>query len=172
MQIGDRKSRRPRQTRYGGRPAEGMGRATQITRKGASQRRSEPGSRPGLESEPVSGKSVSANKEAGHGRKSHHWRPAPAAGVEAYQRARFLPRLIAATPADIADTGIERSADLLRRLRRALQRERHLGRIGHWTYDLNRHIALVQAVGAESSRLKELMAAGKPTVGFGPDRIR
>ena len=38
---------------------------------------------------------------------------------------------------------------ILTRLARALRAERNRGRAGHWTYDLNRHIALKQAYAAE-----------------------
>jgi len=36
-------------------------------------------------------------------------------------------------------------------LRRALRRERALARAGHWAYDLNRHLALAQALAAEGN---------------------
>jgi hypothetical protein len=41
---------------------------------------------------------------------------------------------------------------IIARLERALRAERHRARAGHWTYDLNRHIALRQAVAAETER--------------------
>ncbi|MEI2384614.1 hypothetical protein [Breoghania sp. JC706] len=40
------------------------------------------------------------------------------------------------------------------RLARALRGERRRGLAGHWTYDLNRHIALLQAYRAERALLK------------------
>lgn len=40
----------------------------------------------------------------------------------------------------------------LQRLARAIRDERRRGRAGHWSYDLNRHLALVQAFIKEQSR--------------------
>jgi len=48
---------------------------------------------------------------------------------------------------------------ILARLERALRAERNRARSGHWTYDLNRHIALRQAYLAESERLRALKNA-------------
>jgi hypothetical protein len=45
--------------------------------------------------------------------------------------------------------------NVLARIARALRAERNRGRAGHWTYDLNRHIALAQAYAAERRRLRE-----------------
>jgi hypothetical protein len=45
--------------------------------------------------------------------------------------------------------------NVLARIARALRAERNRGRAGHWTYDLNRHIALAQAYTAERRRLGE-----------------
>ena len=42
--------------------------------------------------------------------------------------------------------GPERRTELLTRLRRAIERERLKGLRRHWSYDLNRHIALKQAL--------------------------
>ena len=76
-------------------------------------------------------------------------RAAVAAGVEAYVRERMLPRLIGASPTELADTSVPGRRALLARLARALRGERNRGRAGHWTYDLNRHIGLSQAYQAE-----------------------
>ena len=43
---------------------------------------------------------------------------------------------------------------IVARLERALRAERQKARSGHWTYDLNRHIALRQAHRAETERLE------------------
>jgi len=72
-----------------------------------------------------------------------------AAGVVAYDRDRDLPRLIRATAFELADPSPPTRRALLARLARALRAERNRGRAGHWTYDLNRHIALRQAYEAE-----------------------
>ena len=47
-----------------------------------------------------------------------------------------------------------------KRLARALRSERSRGRGGHWTYDLNRHIALSQAYAAERRDLDLLTRGG------------
>ena len=78
---------------------------------------------------------------------------AVAAGIEPYNRARHLPRLIPVEPKDLADQRPEARRAILARLARALRAERNRGRAGHWTYDLNRHIALKQAYVAERGRL-------------------
>jgi len=71
-------------------------------------------------------------------------------GRETYDRTRHLPRLIGLTPAELADHRPASRRAILARLARALRQERARGRAGHWTYDLNRHIALRQAYAAES----------------------
>ena len=50
---------------------------------------------------------------------------------------------------------------ILVRLRRALRAERSRGRAGHWSYDLNRHIALKQAYEAEILLAREIENAGR-----------
>lgn len=57
-----------------------------------------------------------------------------------------LPRLIPATDAELADGSSVGRQRLLARLQRAIRAERKRGRAGHWSYDLNRHIALKQAI--------------------------
>ena len=74
------------------------------------------------------------------------------AGAAAYDRARCLPGLIRIDAADIGDDEAA-VRSVLSRLKRALRVERTRGRAGHWTYDLNRHIALRQAYDAEAERL-------------------
>jgi hypothetical protein len=56
-------------------------------------------------------------------------------------------------PDEIADVSPSGRRAILRRLARALRSERNRGRAGHWTYDLNRHIALAQAYTAERTAL-------------------
>jgi hypothetical protein len=56
----------------------------------------------------------------------------------------------------LATTG-ERRARTITHIRRLLERERIRGCRRHWTYDLNRHIALKQAL----DRLRGQTAAGK-----------
>ena len=76
------------------------------------------------------------------------------AGAVLYDRQRDLPRLIR-VDARVAACETELEA-IVRRLERALRAERNRARSGHWTYDLNRHIALRQAYLAESDRLAAL----------------
>ena len=80
-------------------------------------------------------------------------RASVAAGVDAYRRELHLPRLVALDPATLADIGPQAHRAILARLARALRSERNRGRAGHWTYDLNRHIALRQAYAAERRML-------------------
>ncbi len=78
------------------------------------------------------------------------------AGAEAYDRIRDLPKLARVdTLAGLADT-VEHVEAIVARLARALRAERNRARSGHWTYDLNRHIALRQAHRAETERLLAL----------------
>lgn len=75
------------------------------------------------------------------------------AGAALYDRARHLPWLARATPEEIASHDPEIAYAIVMRLARALRAERRRGRAGHWTYDMNRHIALMHALAAETSRL-------------------
>jgi hypothetical protein len=70
-------------------------------------------------------------------------------GCRRYDRERHLPRVIPVGPDEVADLSPEGRHAILRKLARALRAERSRGRAGHWTYDLNRHIALRQAFAAE-----------------------
>ncbi len=72
-----------------------------------------------------------------------------AAGVEAYVRQRHLPRVLPVGADEVADESSAGRRGIVARLARALRAERSRGRAGHWTYDLNRHIALRQAYLAE-----------------------
>jgi hypothetical protein len=92
------------------------------------------------------------------------------AGADAYGRARDLPTLIRVDPSDRRADTPEGTELILSRLERALRAERNRARAGHWTYDLNRHIALRQAWLAETERLaavKRVERAVAPT--RGPD---
>lgn len=73
---------------------------------------------------------------------------------DSYDRRRVLPRLIAIDPSELERGGATLDKDIRRRLARALRAERRSGLAGHWTYDLNRHLALLQAFAAESRRKK------------------
>jgi len=80
------------------------------------------------------------------------------AGAADYRRATQLPRLIPVAPADLADDSDAGTRCILAMLARALRSERRRGRAGHWSYDLNRHIGLHQAIRAETARLKRRSA--------------
>jgi hypothetical protein len=70
-------------------------------------------------------------------------------GSDDYDRRRHLARLIPVGPDEIADESPAALRAILAKLSRALRAERNRGRAGHWTYDLNRHLALCQAYAAE-----------------------
>ena len=61
----------------------------------------------------------------------------------------LLAILIPLMPGELEDARPAARRAILARLARALRAERNRGRAGHWTYDLNRHIALRQAYVAE-----------------------
>jgi hypothetical protein len=89
-------------------------------------------------------------------------------GIQTYRRETDLPRLIPIDPARLANLDQETHRAILARLARALRGERNRGRAGHWTYDLNRHIALRQAYEAERLRLRQSIAErekGRPMAG-------
>jgi hypothetical protein len=74
-------------------------------------------------------------------------------GRETYERSRMLVRLLPVGPDEIAGSEPETTRRIVLKLARALRVERARGRAGHWTYDLNRHIGLMQAMKAEQERL-------------------
>jgi hypothetical protein len=79
------------------------------------------------------------------------------AGASSYNRMRDLPALIRLDPFGSQLLEGKREVEaIVARLERALRGERQKARSGHWTYDLNRHIALRQAWLAESMRLEAL----------------
>ena len=82
-------------------------------------------------------------------------------GAGRYDRARHLDRLLgghAGLWSDIRDPAAN-----IARLKRALRSQRRLGLAGHWSYDLNRHLGLLQALKAElaRSRTQTSAAAGE-----------
>jgi hypothetical protein len=76
------------------------------------------------------------------------------AGAVDDHRATILPRLIPIGPAELADDSREGRRRILAMLARALRSERRRGHAGHWSYDLNRHIGLRQAMVAEAARMR------------------
>ena len=75
-------------------------------------------------------------------------------GIALYRRQTCLPRLLPLLPSELADESEAARRRILARLACALRAERMRGRAGHWTYDLNRHIALHQAYEGERQRLR------------------
>jgi hypothetical protein len=65
----------------------------------------------------------------------------------------MLVRLLPLGPDEIVGNEPETTRRIVLKLARALRVERARGRAGHWTYDLNRHIGLMQALKAEQERL-------------------
>ena len=82
-----------------------------------------------------------------------------ASGAALYDRSR-LSRLIPIGPDEIASDDPLATRRIVLRLARALRGERTRGRAGHWTYDLNRHVGLAQALRAERERLAREIRGG------------
>jgi hypothetical protein len=80
-------------------------------------------------------------------------------GAALYERAKNLCRVLPLMPGECQGPEPETTQRIVNRLADALRRERSLGRAGHWTYDLNRHIALAQAWKAESEALRSTCPA-------------
>ncbi len=71
-------------------------------------------------------------------------------------RTRALSRLIPLWPKEISAADTASALKVVATLERALRAERRRGRAGHWSYDMNRHLALARALRAERVRLAEL----------------
>lgn len=82
------------------------------------------------------------------------------AGTDLYERKRHLRRLLPQASEDFRNEDAETTRAILMRLAAAMRAERRRGRAGHWTYDLNRHIALAQAFRAEKEGLRKLSGGG------------
>ena len=78
------------------------------------------------------------------------------AGLQGYNRRLALCRLHRLSSEIIQSETGEAARMVVAEIERALRRER--ARAGHWTYDLNRHIALHVAHRAETARLAQLRA--------------
>ena len=76
-----------------------------------------------------------------------------------YSRAEHLPGLIGLWPREVEDYSCPGTLKIAALLRKALRIERVRGHAGHWTYDLNRHSRLVEALKSERARLKALERA-------------
>ncbi len=75
----------------------------------------------------------------------------------------MLPRLLPLEGAALGDESPAGRWQVVRLLMRALRRTRRDARAGHWTYDINRHLALRRALDAELMALATLQPAMRPT---------
>ena len=87
-------------------------------------------------------------------------------GAGRYDGNRHLERLLGGG-AEIWRGAASDPAASIARLKRALRSQRQLGRAGHWSYDLNRHFGLLQALKAETARARDqaMAAAGDKNTG-------
>ena len=74
----------------------------------------------------------------------------------AFDREAELPKLIGLWPAELRDTSLAATEKIVSLLKKAIRAERRRGQAGHWTYDLTRHLALLDALKVEEGRLGEL----------------
>ena len=83
-------------------------------------------------------------------------------GAGRYDRVRHLDRLLGGH-SEVWQEAEDSPAATVARLKRALRSQRQLGRAGHWSYDLNRHFGLLQALKAELARTRDqtVAAAGE-----------
>ena len=85
--------------------------------------------------------------------------PVIAADAAAYARARDLPKLFALSPHELADDSIAGTDRIAAKLASLARAQHALGLRGHWSYDLNRHLALLAALKAERGHLAHLRNA-------------
>jgi hypothetical protein len=83
--------------------------------------------------------------------------------VEIRARAKLLTSLLPLWPAEIEDVSIEGRMRLVAVLERALRAERRRGLAGHWTYDLARHMQLLEAYRSETRALHAMTEHNKTT---------
>ena len=74
---------------------------------------------------------------------------------QAYRR-EHLNRLIAVWPAELNDYTIAGTEHIIERIRKVMLALYRASVIGHWSYDANRHLALIAAFRAETARLAHL----------------
>lgn len=82
--------------------------------------------------------------------------PMIAAGAASYSRARDLPKLLTLPPNEIEDDGVPATERIVTKLAARTRAQAQLGRRRHWSYDLNRHLALLTALKAERAHLAHL----------------
>jgi hypothetical protein len=76
-----------------------------------------------------------------------------------FDRKVELPGLIGIWPSELRTESLEATVRIVALLRKAIRSERQRGRAGHWTYDLNRHLALADALRVEQARLRAAIKA-------------
>ncbi len=69
-------------------------------------------------------------------------------GAERFEPGRHAARLLPEGEEELWLSSARDREALKARLRSALRSERRRGRAGHWSYDLNRHLGLLQALRA------------------------
>lgn len=79
-----------------------------------------------------------------------------AAASDARTRRKRLASLVPLWPKELDDTSRQGRMRLVALLERALRAERRRGLAGHWTYDLARHMQLLEAHRAEVQALRAL----------------
>ncbi len=72
----------------------------------------------------------------------------------AYDRSRDLPRLLGLWPEEVARLDTRGLEAIVARLAAAIRTERRRARSRHWSYDLNRHWALITAFDSECATLR------------------
>ena len=82
--------------------------------------------------------------------------PMIAAGTASYSRARDLPKLLTLPPDEIEDDRAPATERIVMKLAARTRAQALLGRRRHWSYDLNRHLALLTALKAERAHLAHL----------------
>lgn len=80
-----------------------------------------------------------------------------AATAGLFDREAELPKLIRLWPGELRDYSFVGTRKIISMLKSALRAERKRGQTGHWSYDLNRHLALAEALKAEADRLDALI---------------
>jgi hypothetical protein len=95
------------------------------------------------------------------------WSPIRRAAIgQGFSRETQLPKLIGLWPSEVTDYSLEGTERIVAQLRKAIRAERRRAQQGHWTYDINRHLALAEALKAEEARLAGLR---KPRNGTGAE---
>lgn len=73
-----------------------------------------------------------------------------------YERSKDLAKLLPLWPKELADETMKGTETIIKKIRQAIRLERKNGRLGHWSYNLNRHVALINALKEETKHLLSL----------------